>query len=402
MIGKIIDIYKDSFSGLSRNVWLLGLTMLINRSGAMVLPFMSLYLTTSLGFTLSMAGSILGAYGAGSVLGSYIGGQLTDRYGHYYVQLTSLVVGAVILTSMIFLVDFVSLFIAVFAFSLMADMFRPANSVAIAVHAKPENRTRSYSLMRFAANVGFSIGPALGGIIAGTLGFKWIFLVDAVTCLGAAAILYTYMNDKKLEKTEHKIKLKPTGLSAYQDKEYLLFIFLVSLYGIAFFQLFTSVPVFYDQEWGFSETKIGLLLAMNGVLVVIFEMPVVRTLEHITRYMRMIAIGGFLMILSFLVLTMGWRGLIPALLFMVFISFSEILAMPFMTNYAISRAEESRRGQYMALYAMAYGVAHIVAPLGSMYLADHFGFQTLYVFLIGLSVMITLAFYSLRKRDILG
>lgn len=73
MITKVINIYKDSFSGLPRSVWLLSLIMLINRAGAMVLPFMTLYLTTDLGFSLTAAGWVMGAYGLGSILGAYAG-----------------------------------------------------------------------------------------------------------------------------------------------------------------------------------------------------------------------------------------------------------------------------------------------------------------------------------------
>ncbi|HMU02421.1 MAG TPA: MFS transporter, partial [Saprospiraceae bacterium] len=87
MVKKIIDVYADSFSGLSRSVWLLSLIMLINRAGAMVLPFMTLYLTTDLGFSLSSAGWVMGAYGLGSILGAYVGGYLTDKYGYYHIQL---------------------------------------------------------------------------------------------------------------------------------------------------------------------------------------------------------------------------------------------------------------------------------------------------------------------------
>lgn len=400
MIKSIINLYVDSFSGLSRSVWLLSLIMLINRAGAMVLPFMTLYLTTDLGFTLTAAGWVMGAYGLGSILGAYAGGYLTDKLGYYHIQLYSLIISAFILLFLVFLKDYYAILLSVFCFALVADTLRPANSVAIAAYATPENRTRSFSLMRFAINLGFSIGPAMGGIVAGTLGFRWIFLIDAVTCLLAALILYRYLPFDRASVPEKKSISKPVGLSAYKNREYLLFIFLVSLYAIAFFQLFTSVPVYWEKEWAFSETKIGLLLALNGLIIVILEMPFIRSIEHIQRYMMMISLGSTLLIISFITLIAGWISVIPAILFIVLMSLSEMFAMPFMTNYAVSRPTEDRRGQYMALYAMAYGVAHIIAPMGSMYVAENYGFFVLYLGLAGLGLLVSLAFYSLRSRRV--
>jgi predicted MFS family arabinose efflux permease len=404
MFYKLVSIYKDSFSGLSRNVWLLGLVMLINRAGAMVLTFLSLYLTTSLGFSLSDAGWILGAYGVGSICGALLGGYLADTIGFYYVQVYSLVLGAVLLLLLIFLTNYWAILATVFCFATISDTMRPANSVAVAVYAKPENRTRSFSLMRFAVNLGFSIGPALGGVIAGTTGFKWIFLVDAVTCLFAAALLVKYLPFVKPEKPglESDLKTEPIqkGPSAYQDREYILFTVLVALYAIAFFQLFTSVPVYWEQEWGFSTTKIGALLALNGFIIVLIEMPFVRALEDYKRFMIIISLGSAMLIGSFVSLLLGWTSIIPALIFITLMSLSEMFAMPFMTNYAMSRPTEDRRGQYMGLYTMAYGVAHVVAPAGSLYIAEHLGFNSLYSILIGISILVTISFYSLRKRRV--
>jgi sugar phosphate permease len=71
--------------------------------------------------------------------------------------------------------------------------------------------------------------------------------------------------------------------------------------------------------------------------------------------------------------------------------------MPFMMQYAISRPSVDRRGQYMALYSMAYGVAHAVAPLGALMLADEIGFIRMYWVTTVISVVITVAF-AIRYR----
>ena len=88
-ISSTWSLYKNAYSGLSRSTWLLSLVMLVNRSGTMVLPFMTIYLT-GIGFTLFQAGIVVGLFGAGSICGGYIGGKLTDKIGFYRIQLITL------------------------------------------------------------------------------------------------------------------------------------------------------------------------------------------------------------------------------------------------------------------------------------------------------------------------
>lgn len=91
MIGRTLHLYKSSFSGLSRETWMLSLIMLVNRSGTMVLPFLTLYITgPDIARSLSDAGFVMALFGMGSMIGAYLGGRLTDKSGFYKVQLLSL------------------------------------------------------------------------------------------------------------------------------------------------------------------------------------------------------------------------------------------------------------------------------------------------------------------------
>src|SRR5205085_5870144 len=93
--------------------------------------------------------------------------------------------------------------IVIFLYAFMADMFRPAHSAAIAAYSTPQNRTRSVSLSRLAINLGFSVGPAIGGVIALYLGYKWLFVIDALSGVAAAAMLYFYLPKHETETNRH-------------------------------------------------------------------------------------------------------------------------------------------------------------------------------------------------------
>jgi predicted MFS family arabinose efflux permease len=390
---RLFSLYRQAFSGLQRNIWVLSLAMFINRSGSMVLLFTSLYMTKELHFSIGQAGMIMGLYGIGSVAGSYLGGWLTDRINYFTVMIWALIGCGMVLLLMLWARSPLMIGLIIFTYPLIGDMFRPANSAAIAAYSTAENLTRSVSLVRLAVNLGFSVGPAAGGFIALLIGYKWLFALDALTSFAAAGLLFIYLPKSPPDKKSRKdhVKLAPTR-SAYRDFAYLFFILLVALYGTIFFQIFASIPQYFSHVLHYTEDTIGLLMALNGAIVVVAEMPIVLLLEKKKRTFRYIIIGTLLLPLCFGVLSVGGPAIHFSLIYVLFITFSEILAMPFMMNHALSRGTEDRRGQYSALYSMGFGLATITAPTIGLGIADRWGFNTLFTVLISSSIVLALLF----------
>lgn len=389
----LIGLYRQSFSNLQRNAWILALAMFINRSGSMVLLFTSLYFTKELHFSIAQAGLIMSFYGFGSVLGSYAGGWLTDRKNFFDIMILALLGSGLILLFLLLVKTPFFLSIVIFCYAFMADMFRPAHSAAIAAYSAPENLTRSVSLARLAINLGFSLGPAAGGLIALYLGYKWLFVIDAFTSFAAAAMLYVYLPKHISEKNRHHNEiLRDSSTSAYRDGAYLFFILLVALYGICFFQLFASIPQFFSKVCNYNEDTIGLLLAFNGLLVVVIEMPLIAHLEKRKKKFMYIIAGTLCIPVSFLFLQHGNTLIIWSLVYTLIITLSEILAMPFMMNHALSASRKERQGQYMALYSIGFGIANILAPSLGLGIAGKFGFDEMFYFLIALSLLTAAGF----------
>ncbi len=397
---NILSLYRQAFSDLQRNVWILSVAMFINRSGSMVLLFTSLYMTKELHFSIAQAGLIMSLYGIGSVIGSYLGGWLTDRMNYFTIMLWSLIGCGAILLLMLFATSPLAISAIIFTYPLIGDMFRPANSTAIANYSSPENRTRSVSLVRLAVNLGFSVGPAIGGFVALYLGYKWLFVLDALTSFAAAGMLYIYLPKYPPQSVTANNKFDgQRSLSAYKDLRYLFFILLVALYGTLFFQLFSSVPQYFSKILHYSEDTIGLLLALNGAIVVLVEMPLMLKLEKTQRIFRYIIIGTLCLPVAFGILLLGKTAILFSLIYTVFITLSEVFAMPFMMNYALSRGPADRQGQYAALYSMGFGISTIIAPAVGLGLADRFGFNTLFVVLIGGSLLLAVLFQTIRKES---
>jgi predicted MFS family arabinose efflux permease len=397
---RLFSLYRESFDNIQRNVWILSIAMFINRSGSMVLLFTSLYLTKELHFTIADAGITLSFYGIGSVLGSYVGGWLTDRKNFFDIMIFSLITSGLILLLLLIVETPFLIALIIFLYSFTADMFRPANSTAVATYSTSTNRTRSVSLIRLAINLGFSIGPAIGGFIALYLGYKWLFVIDACTSFLAALMLFLYLpRYTDTSKKDASTVLTDSSTSAYRDKLYLFFIFLVALFGICFFQLFASVPQYFNKECHFDEATIGLLLALNGLLVVIVEMPLITFLEKKQKIFPYIIAGVLCIPVSFCVLQLGNRWILSAIIYTLFITFAEIFAMPFMMNYALSRPKKERQGQYSALYSISYGLANIAAPMLGLGIASRFGFNNMFYFFILLSLVTAFGFMILNRKN---
>lgn len=371
------SLYKNAYSGLSRSTWLLSLVMLVNRSGTMVLPFMTIYLT-GLGFSLFQAGIVVGIFGAGAVCGGFIGGKLTDKIGFHRIQLITLSGGGFLFIVLGLMKSYPLICTFTFILSLVNEAFRPANNTAIAIYSQAENRTRSFSLNRLAINLGWAIGGTLGGFIA-SFNYHLLFWIDGFTNITAAFMLYYLLKPARPTDPESVSLPRPTEKnSPLKDKKFRIFIGLSILFAICFFQLFSTIPVYYKEVYHMSEFYIGVLMGLNGLIIVFVEMVLIFHLETKNNAIGMISIGLLLTSLSFLVYIFLPLHPVTGLISVILVTFGEIFAMPFMNNYWSGRASSHNRGQYAGYYTMAWSLAQVVGPTGGSWVAGHLGFNSLW------------------------
>lgn len=388
-------LFRSSYLGLSREVWYLSFITLINRAGTMVIPFLSLYLTKDKGFSLAQVGWLMSFFGLGSVLGSWLGGKLTDKFGYYKVMTGSLLLSSLLFISLQFLDSFVALCAGIFVLMSVADAFRPAMFVALNAYSKPENKTRSVTLVRLAINLGFAAGPAAGGFIIITLGYGGLFWIDGLTSLIAGLALLKLLHPKKARTIDESVSDKE--VSAYTDGKYWLFIVSTILFGFVFMQYFSTVPLYYKDVHFLNEANIGLLIGMNGLIVFLFEMPMVHALEKrkLSKVWLMIA-GMLLLGMSFLLFNLSaWTGiLIIALLLM---SFGEMLVFPFSNSFAMEYSKRGKRGEYMALYSIAFSISHVFSHNVGMQSIHHFGFGITWYSMVTITIIGMVLLFLIRK-----
>lgn len=397
---EFIRLYLDAYRGLSTPAWMLALVMLINRSGAMVIPFLGVYMINHLHFSLQDTGTVLSCFGLGAVSGNFLGGWLTDKAGHFKVQLISLILTVPMFFLLPELDTVVKLAVGVFTLSLISEAFRPANSVSIAYYSKPDNIIRSFSLNRMALNLGFSIGPALGGFLA-AISYAFLFYGNAIAALLSATLFFLYFRNRKGNEKKKDEVVEEEGdkanLSPYKDVPFMLFSILSCIFAICFLQLLSTLPLYYRNVYKMTEAEIGIILAFSGLVVFSLEMLVVHIAEKRFTSRTVIVAGTVMCAVSFLILNLA-KGIPILYISMFVICLAEILAMPFMATVTLQRSSVKKRGAYMGINALSFSVAHIFSPLVGTRVAAEFGFETLWWGTVAALTIAAVGFYFVMKQ----
>jgi predicted MFS family arabinose efflux permease len=390
----VFSAYRSAYAGLPREVWLLAGALLVNRAGTMVLPFLSLYLTRDLGLSAADAGIIIGCFGLGSMAGSFIGGWLSDRVDPVRVQELSLLASGVGFLAFTQLGSFAALAGGVLILAAISDAFRPALMAAVAHRTSPGIRSRAFALIRLAANLGMAVGPAAAGLLA-VYGYVWIFVGDALTCWAAAAVLLaTIAADFQAGTADRRQSTERKG-SPWRDLPFLGFMLLLVVLAMAFFQVWSTVPLFLRSFYQMTERSIGLLLALNALLIVFTEMLLIRALENRDR-MRMIGLGALLVCGGLAILPFG-PGWVTAVLFMVVLTVGEMLSMPFANAVVAERAGVGSVGRYMGVYTLTFSTAFVLGPIAGTAIYQNISPQALWYGTGAVGVVLAVALAALSR-----
>jgi len=373
MLRHVISLYRDAFGGLARETWVLVAVALVNRAGTMVLPFLTLYLTRELRFDKGEAGWVIFAFGIGSVIGTFAGGRLSDRVGAIPVQLFSLIAGGAGFLLLGLLRTVPALMAGFAVLGMLGDAFRPACMTAVAESASPETRTRALTLLRMAINLGITVGPLVGGMLA-LVDYFWLFVVDGSTCCMAAALLWVTVGRRYRRQGAAAATATPTPSGPSPRKRDWPFLGLLAvLFGLAvvFFQTMGTLPLYYREHFGLLENRIGMLFGLNALIIVIVEMVLVHRLQQ-CDHLRMMGWGCLLVCLGFGL--MPWGSGWPYAVFTVLVwTAGEMLALPFANSLVAARAGTTDVGRYMGAYTALFAVALVIAPATGLWIYARVG-----------------------------
>ena len=396
MLRRIASAYRDAYSGLPRNAWLLALVQFVNRSGSMVLFFLSLYLTRKMGFTMARAGQVVSAFGFGALAGAYLGGILCDRLGATAVQRLSLLLSGLNLIILGYLGTFALIMAAIFLQGVFAEALLPGNATAMARECPPGIRTKGFALNRLAANLGVTIGPVVGGYLA-VWNYRALFWVDGLTSLAALALFSFFFKSEAARPPRPEESAVPAPPPSRHPRHLPAIFIMVFGLGLIFSQLFSTYPLYIHRAFGFAENRIGQLLAINTVLIVLFEMVLLQGLKKFTP-LKIIAAGALLTGLGFALTPLG-RGFLYAAVTVAVWTCGEMLSLPLLTAEVANRSNEQNRGRHMGWFGVSFSLAWMLGPVAGSEMYARFSPLALWLGCGGLGILLALGFLSLAKRQ---
>lgn len=366
MVRSVVKAYRDAYGGLPIEIWVLSLALFVNRCGAMVLAFLTLYLTNELGFTVFEAGTIFSVWGLGSLTGAWIGGKLVRPLGAVRIQIIGLIIAVPCLLSVPLFTTWWGVAGIVYLFSVFTECVRPANGVAVAQFTDESMQTRAFGLQRMAVNLGFSVGPAVGGFLA-NIDFVWLFVVDALTTGFGAVILFwhfgfrKYAKDEKSAAKQKKAEEATVKGSPLKDVQFVMFLLLMLSVSLVFFQFHATYPKYLEDHYQLSKPAIGLLFSVNTLLIAAVEMLLLNWVRGFSL-LRVIGWGSFLACAGFGLLPLGSTFLF-CVLSMLVITVGEMFMFPLGSGFVAKKSIGRDQGLYMSWYAMMYSTAGTLAPM---------------------------------------
>ena len=331
----------------------------VNKIGSFIVPFLTIVLRREFHLTERQVGWLLLAYGVGSLTSVLVGGALTDRLGRRFTLLLSLGGSGVVALALGF-ADSIRTFVPLLVlFGFMADLYRPAASSIIGDVLPSSQRASGFAALRLAVNLGFAAGMTIGGFLA-DWSWRLLFIGDGLTTLAYGALVYFFIEETR-PVAQHGGPAAGSGGSPWRDPVFLALIGVSFGFAMIFFNHISTLPLTVTGAAGYPARVFGGLVAVNGLLIAVFEMG---TVDHLRRFrrLRVAALGIVLTGLGFgltgVFLHWSWF-----LLTVVLWTFGEILSTPFKMAFITDWAPPDRRGRYLSLQGATWSLAIGLNPI---------------------------------------
>ncbi len=378
---------------------ILFISTLIQRSGGIALIFLSFYLHKSLGYPLSIVANILFTYGLGQFIGSLIGALIINHLGAIRTIVITYSISSVILLIFPAYQSIIPIIVFTFLWSMMSGCASPAQLVAVSYFCNPEQLKPAYTVNRLAINLGMSIGPSIGGLLA-HFNFKSIFYTNALALILTAAFqLYYFRNHIFRKKDTISITQQSSILAIVKELQSPKLIFILTLFafvGMIFFQSNSTLTIFLVEHLHMNIYICGIMFNINTILIALFELPlnlVTNKLKHTYALM----LGAFMICTGFGMIafvTNLWQLIITIVIW----SFGEMLFFPSMTAYLSTIAPKDKQALYLSSYTSTTYLVMMLGPFIGTKIFATYGPKYLWLSCLFLGLICTIFYYFIPSK----
>ena len=397
MLRSIIKRYRDIYHRFPRTFWVVVMVSFIDRLGGNILwPFFTLYITGRFEVGMTQAGFVLGTLSIFGLFGNMIGGGLADKFGRKSIILAGLVFSALSTLSLGLANDFAQLIPLAVVIGMLRRLSGPAHQAMIADILPEEKRQEGFGILRVVANMTWIFGPIIGGFIAGRSFFA-LFVIDAVVSCLVAILFFLKIPETKPESDDPPESMVRTFAGygeVVRDIPFVAFLVVSMLMLVVYLQMYNSLSVFLRDAHGLSTQVFGFLMIASPIMVILFQFSVTRVVKNRPPFTMMMLATFFYMI------GFGMYGFVSEIwLFataMVIITIGEMIHMPIASALVANFAPEDKRGRYMAVSGLAWGIPSIVGPSAAGLILDNFNPFLLWWVAAGISAVAIGGFYLLH------
>ena len=406
---RLATAARETVGGLPAAFWWLWTSTLVNRLGGFVVPFLALYLTIDRGFSPAFTGLVASLYGLGGSAASVAGGVLADRIGRRPTLLVAQTSTAVMTLALGLVHPTWAIAVAAAVLGFTSSASRPAVSAIMADVVRPEDRVRAYSLNYWAINIGFAVSAGAAGLIAAH-GYLLLFIGDAATTLLCAVVVFTRVPETRPEAAAvpEAASVASTasassasvsiGLGAVlRDPVFMAFVGLTFLAGFVDGQGSIALPIVMGRQ-GFSPADYGLVVSLNGVLIVLLQIPITRIIQGRSRAL-MLSVAAVLTGCGFGLTAFAGSAWFYALTVTVWTA-GEMLRVPPGMAIVAELSPVHARGRYQGVYSLAWSGASFLAPLTAGFLLAASGADAVWLSCTVLGAVAAAGYvWLLRGRD---
>ena len=366
---------KNTYAEFPPLFWVIVVTLFIDSIGSTLLfPFFALYITEKFGVGMTQAGILLGMSSLFGLVGSMIGGALTDRFGRRRLILFGLTFSALSSLSLGLAWDIKILYFLIVIVGLLSRIANPAYDAMLADILPKTKQQEGFGITRVAFNFAWIFGTALGGLIA-TRSFLALFLIDAFLSILLLLILYVYLPETQPHHPDDK-KHEPflKTLAGYRlvlrDLAYVFFTLAGMVSLIVYQQQYGSLAVYLRDIHHISSQNYGVMLAVAGLEVVLFQIWISRTIRKYPPFLMM-GFGTLFFMLGFMLIGFV-HGVLLFTLCIILITIGEMITFPTNRVIATRFAPAEMRGRYMAIYDLGWALPATLGPAAAGLILDNY------------------------------
>lgn len=403
---KLLEKMFKQYRGLPKEMYILFIGRMVNSMGSFVFPLLALILTQKIGMSSGQAGGFATLLAVCQVPCLMLGGKLADTIGRRRVIILFQILGAAAYISCGFMKPSIFMTYIIILASCFYAISQPAYDALNADLTTPENRQAAYSLLYMGFNLGFAIGPIIGGMLYKKY-LTLVFIGDAATTLISLCLFVIFIKETMIKKEEVNVQKEQTleshvegsAISVLLQRPILLIFSLIMLaYSFAYSQWGFALPIQMGTILGQDGARIyGLMGGLNGIVVIAFT-PLLTTITRRLNPIKTMAIGGALYALSFGLF--GFIKALPLFFFGVFVmTIGEILIAINNGAFVANHTPASHRGRISSVLPIISGAGFAFGPMIMGTFMETHSIMSSWVVIASVAIIGTICMFGLEFMD---